>query len=287
MNSNMQNADSPSRLGNFLVRLLAAVPVLLLLLAAFLLAPWYVPAAMMGLAGMVGLYEYRALLAGEPGVPLPRMPLLAGGLLIGCGGLFAGARGQTAMFFAAALMWLLLCLLRNRAHHEEGLQQASLGVFGLVWIAWFMDHWILLLRDIPQGNHWAVLLLLVLTGTDVFAYIVGTLLGRHLLIPQISPNKTVEGALGGVAGGLLGGWLALLYFSEGGLGLPLAHVLALCVPLALLGQAGDLAESVLKRIAKVKKSGVFMPGHGGALDRLDSLLLAAPFLYYYLTLVLT
>ncbi len=270
---------------NLILRFVVGIPVLAGLLWLYLMAPWYFPASLMGLLGLCGLYEYRALLAGAPGIALPATPLLALALLMMGGGMLAGPPGLTAMLFVATGGWLLLCLLRNQSDHPRWLQQAGLGLIGLVWIGWFMSHWILLLRHEAQGNAWAVFLLMVLAGNDTGAYVIGSLIGRHRLIPEISPNKTAEGSIGGIVGAMVGALLVVLWLPGEGLGLSLAHLLALCVPLALLGQAGDLLESLLKRLAGVKSSGVFLPGHGGFLDRLDSLLLATPFLYYYLTLV--
>ena len=102
------------------------------------------------------------------------------------------------------------------------------------------------------------------------------------LAPAISPGKTIEGLLGGLAGGVLG---AVIVRWAGLHSLPLAHAMALGLGVAALGTAGDLAESLLKRWAGVKDSGALFPGHGGMLDRLDSLLFGAPVLYYYFHLL--
>src|SRR5262249_17221782 len=106
----------------------------------------------------------------------------------------------------------------------------------------------------------------------------GHAFGRHRLAPTISPGKTIEGGVGGVLGGIAG---ALLMCRFGLPDLPLAHVASLGAVAAVLGIAGDLFESMLKRWAGVKDSGRLFPGHGGMLDRLDSLLFAAPVIYYY------
>jgi len=126
---------------------------------------------------------------------------------------------------------------------------------------------------------WRLLLLLaIVMGADTAAFFVGSALGRHKLAPAISPGKTVEGLVGGLAGGILGAlavrWIGLK-------ALPLAHAVVLGFLGAALGAAGDLAESLIKRWSGVKDSGSLFPGHGGMLDRLDSLLLAGPVLYYY------
>lgn len=134
-----------------------------------------------------------------------------------------------------------------------------------------------------QGRFWMLLLFAVIWGGDILAYFLGRTLGRTRLAPRISPNKTVVGAVGGLLGsGLaaLGVKLAFLRVQPG----PTLGALALIVLLtALAGQVGDLAESALKRGAGIKDSGALLPGHGGMLDRLDSLLFAAPMLWLVLS----
>jgi phosphatidate cytidylyltransferase len=114
---------------------------------------------------------------------------------------------------------------------------------------------------------------------DTFAYFFGHAFGRHKLAPRISPGKTVEGGLAALVGGVL----AALAVRQLGLpSLPLLDTVLLGLGVTILGTLGDLFESLLKRWAGVKDSGTLFPGHGGALDRLDSLLFGAPVLYYYL-----
>jgi phosphatidate cytidylyltransferase len=123
-----------------------------------------------------------------------------------------------------------------------------------------------------------VLLLAIVMSSDTVAFFVGSALGRRKLAPGISPGKTVEGAVGGLVGGVLG---ALAVWAAGLPGVPAWHAALLGFAVAVLGMLGDLLESLLKRWAGVKDSGRLFPGHGGMLDRLDSLLFGAPVLYYY------
>jgi len=114
--------------------------------------------------------------------------------------------------------------------------------------------------------------------TDTGAFYTGRSIGRHKLAPRISPGKTIEGAVGGFVTAILSGPLChYTFFPE----IPLAHAMLLGAAIGLIGQVGDLAESMLKRGAQVKDSGNLLPGHGGMLDRVDSLLFCAPLLYYY------
>ena len=121
-----------------------------------------------------------------------------------------------------------------------------------------------------------------MTG-DSAAYYVGSSWGKRKLYPEVSPKKSIEGALGGLAGSLAGAVVfKLLWFPD----LPLIHCLVVALFAAVLAQLGDLFESLLKRSFGVKDSGMIIPGHGGILDRLDSILFAAPVLYYYLRYVI-
>ena len=128
------------------------------------------------------------------------------------------------------------------------------------------------------GTLW---LLLIVWATDIAAYEVGRRIGRTKLAPTISPNKTVEGFIAGLLGGLLIGLIYGLCFMKAG------FVASLLIPLfiSLLGQLGDLLESKVKRLAGVKDSGRLFPGHGGVLDRFDSLLLTSPFMYLLLLII--
>lgn len=128
-----------------------------------------------------------------------------------------------------------------------------------------------------QGRVLLVYLLALVWATDIGAYTFGKLWGRHRLIPQVSPGKTLEGALGGVLFGSLVAALGALYFQPLSLTLWFAHAWAL-IGIAMLG---DLWISVLKRRVQVKDTGNILPGHGGVLDRLDSLLACLPFFYYF------
>ena len=143
-------------------------------------------------------------------------------------------------------------------------------------------HFTLIWR-LPHGKEWALFLILGIWAADIFAFFVGTLLGKHRLYPRVSPKKTWEGLAGAVAGSLLtAGAFAFLWMPWVGTGL----AAGLAAAIAVLGQAGDFIESMLKRSAQVKDSGTFIPGHGGMLDRIDSFLFSTPFLHYVLVYLL-
>ncbi|MCU0224181.1 MAG: phosphatidate cytidylyltransferase [Acidobacteria bacterium] len=153
-----------------------------------------------------------------------------------------------------------------------GLTGGYLGALGTVQLPGATD----------RGDMLILAMVAVYVG-DIFALYGGRAFGRHPLAPVISPKKTWEGAIAGLAGSVAGALLAPLWFARA---LPVRHAVALGLLLGIVGIAGDLAESLLKRAAEVKDSGTLLPGHGGILDRIDSLLFAAPVLYSYYALFL-
>ena len=138
------------------------------------------------------------------------------------------------------------------------------------------------LREQPQGLEWLSYAIIVTFASDTGAYAFGKLLGRHRLAPSISPGKTWEGAIGALAvTAVVSAALATLLELDS---LPILNALALGVGLSIAGQLGDLAQSWLKRRANVKESGGLLPGHGGILDRLDSMVFILPIVYYYVVI---
>jgi phosphatidate cytidylyltransferase len=184
-------------------------------------------------------------------------------------------------FFPAALVLLVLffaILFLLRFHDLTNVtRQLALLFFGFFYLPLLLGH-LALLRTLPYGREWVFLTLLLVMASDTAAYFTGVTFGRHKLYPAISPNKSVEGALGGLVGSLAGTFLAKFWFFPA---LDVVDCLALGVGLGVLAQLGDLFESMLKRSFGVKDSGRLIPGHGGILDRLDSLLFAFAPAYYY------
>ncbi len=185
-----------------------------------------------------------------------------------------GEQTFALMLFATIVMVFIKEILRGDP--EQGLVNAAANLFGTVYIG-FMFAYILLLRFIPgrDGLFYVLFTVLVTWANDTFAYFIGVNFGRHKLSPKISPKKSIEGSLGGLGGGLLMATVLGSYFQK-----PSLSMLLLGLSVVIAGQFGDLVESIIKRNAGVKDSGHFLPGHGGVLDRFDSLLLAAPVVYY-------
>ncbi|SNB46391.1 phosphatidate cytidylyltransferase [Geobacter sp. DSM 9736] len=173
------------------------------------------------------------------------------------------------------LMSGLLFLFRFREMKAVAGEISFLAT-GFLYVPLLLCHFILL-RLLPLGTSWIFLLLVIVMAGDTFAYYVGSSFGRHKLYPAVSPNKSIEGALGGVAGSLTGALICkATFFPE----LSVAAAVVAAILLGVLGQLGDLFESMLKRSFGVKDSGTIVPGHGGILDRLDSMLFAAPAAYF-------
>ena len=156
-------------------------------------------------------------------------------------------------------------------------------VVGIIYIPLFLSY-IVLIRNGNNGVLWIFLLLTVVFMGDTGAYYLGSYFGKHKLCPAISPNKTIEGALGGLAASLGSGALIKTFFLPL---LPWGLSLLFFSSIGIAGQVGDLFESQLKRVAHIKDSGAILPGHGGVLDRIDALLFAAPVAYIFKEYLLT
>jgi phosphatidate cytidylyltransferase len=153
-------------------------------------------------------------------------------------------------------------------------------IFGLLYLGLLGTH-LVLLRFLPEGSLWLIVGTAITSGSDTGAYFVGKAIGKRKLCPNISPNKTVEGAVGGVIAGLAAGiGFALLFLPA----INWPFLLGASVLLSLVGIVGDLTESIIKRGTGTKDSGRCLAGHGGILDRVDSLLFVGPVLYYLLVL---
>ena len=192
---------------------------------------------------------------------------------------FADDRLSLPAVLAVAAILVPSRRLLGRQGVQGALESVSVTLAGLVFIGITLGYIVGLMGiGDEMGRDLTVLLFLAVWLADAGAFAVGSWIGRHPLSPTISPRKTVEGAAGGLAGSLVGVLLAKGWFFQR---LGWTDALVLAALLWMSGMAGDLAESLLKRSAEVKDCGKFFPGHGGMLDRADSLLFAAPVLFFY------
>jgi len=188
---------------------------------------------------------------------------------------YGGGLPIFAGFFVLIAIILVLAIL-PLGIDGEGLHILGRLLVIIIYLPLLLSH-LLLLWDLPAGRSLVAMVFLVTWGGDAFSYYSGTAWGRHKLAPNISPNKTIEGSVGGVVGA---GLFSLLLAGTGLLSSPWYFILVLGMIANAAGQLGDLFESYLKRFAGLKDSGVIIPGHGGVLDRLDSVLFAVPIIYY-------
>lgn len=197
---------------------------------------------------------------------------------------FELTRGWELLFLSMALGALFILQFSRRESTNAVLGISTL-VFGVFYIAWFFSYMIKL-KMLPYGTVLAGSLLLITKGADVGAFLIGVKWGRRSLLPRISPKKTIEGALGGVFFGVLGALASKSFLPD----LPVfswMNLIFLGVGLSCLAILGDLSESLIKRDCAAKDSGAALPGMGGVLDVIDSLLFTAPAFYFYMNYYLS
>lgn len=260
---------------NLTLRLLtAAFTVPLILYSLFLPPTWLFPALTALVCGL-GSYELFTMVA-----PEHRMLRVwgVGSCLLVClvvSNTF-GPAWATPTFVLVTCCGLLISLVQIEPLAAAS-HRAAWAVAGPAYLGGLFGVITLLFRQ-AHGGEWVVLAMLYAFWSDTAGYFVGRSFGKHRLYPAVSPNKTVEGALGGLGGALVGGLIAHFWFLPN---LPLLDTLLLSPLAAAAGQLGDLCESLIKRSVGVKDSGTLLPGHGGILDRVDALLFTSASVYLY------
>lgn len=183
---------------------------------------------------------------------------------------------EVGMF--VALLFIPASYVFRNVKIEDALPSSAVAVFGTMYVGMLGGSIVRLHNDFTVGPKLIFFLMLVVWLGDAGAYYVGKKFGKHKLSPRISPKKTIEGFIGGMAASVIAAvTIHLTFFPE----FPLAHAIIVGIVLSVAGVIGDLAESLWKRSAAVKDSGTLIPGHGGLLDRFDSILFTAPILYIY------
>jgi len=231
------------------------------------------------------LFSVAAALCADEGVRM---------FLQGAGDRVGGVALAVLAYFSAALLpgslgvpALLVCVLLSVFHvlpgaavpTEKARRAATLSL-GTIYVGGLLATYPRTLL-LPRGEHWVLLGIFAVAAGDTFAYFTGRAIGRRKLAPVVSPNKTVEGAVGGLLGSV---GFAVLYAHGFLPGVPAGYVAAAGAAVGVFGQGGDLFESLIKRAAGVKDSGTILPGHGGILDRADGILAAGPILYLFAAL---
>jgi len=269
-------AAGPSRSAALVRRLLSTLVLLPLFVWMVIDGPMWLFGAAMVLVGALGQWEFTGMFE-RAGVRTLRVVGLVGGTVLTAS--FALPISErvtlTAVLFAIFGIGLLRVDVAGRAAWEP----VAVTLFGVCYVNWLLGYtfW---LRDLEHGVEWILLLVSVTWLGETAAYVVGSTLGRHKLAPSISPRKTIEGAAAQLVMSALAALGARAWFFPA---LSLHGALFVGLLLGVVGQAGDLIESAIKRSVGTKDTGRLIPGHGGMLDRVDSLLVNTPVLFYYAT----
>ncbi|HEY5626769.1 MAG TPA: phosphatidate cytidylyltransferase [Nitrospira sp.] len=249
-----------------------------LLYAAVRYLPPPLFSGIVALAGALALYElYRLCLPQNHNSATIALGLLGSTALI----LSPHEPALALPSLLVALLAILSVPLLVPMSLSDRFRESALAITGLLYIGLTLSF-LVLTRMLPHGEWLIFFLLFVTWAGDTGAYYAGTLFGRHPLAPRISPKKTMEGLAGGLIAATMVSYLASWWFLPTFSGL---DCLLLAILITMTGLWGDLAESAIKRSVGAKDSGAVLPGHGGMLDRLDSLLFSAPAFYYYVTML--
>jgi phosphatidate cytidylyltransferase len=236
--------------------------------------------AFVSVLGALGLGEYASI-ARRAGTPVPKAWVVllgaAAPIVLHVGGVVAIAPMTAAV--------TMLTLLRSLGRRRDELRAVAATVFGFAYVPLLLGH-LVLLRDLPfpagASSAGVLVVFLVTWACDSGAYLFGRMLGRHRPWPGISPNKSAEGAIAGVVFAVAAALASRVWFAPM---LSLWAAIGLGLVMGLLCQVGDLIESAIKRQAGLKDTSALIPGHGGVLDRFDSMMFAAPAAYYFFRFV--
>ena len=261
----------------FTTRLISGI--VLVIIAAFLLVEGstvlYFASLAISLIGLFELYRVMKIERSAPGY-------------VGYAAVVAyywimGNREQYVTFLAIVSLMILMTIYVV-TFPKYGTEQITVAFFGIFYVG-IMFSYLYQVREMPDGKYLVWLILLSSWGCDTCAYCAGMLLGKHRLAPVLSPKKSIEGAVGGVVGSALLGCIYAYFFGAkmDEVSNPMVACAVACAIAAVISQIGDLAASAIKRNHNVKDYGNLIPGHGGVLDRFDSMIFTAPAIYFALT----
>lgn len=237
-----------------------------------------------GLAAVVALAEFFRILFGGSWKSLAGI-LPVWGMALGFAMIWTAHAFTAEMILLLLVLNILICAVYTLLRFKSDavvLERVSQHTLAMVCIPLFLAF-VIWIRDGNEGMLWVFFLLAIIFAGDIGAFYTGTYWGKHKLCPSVSPGKTVEGSLGGLAANVVVGSLIKLIF----LGrLDWGHSILFFVCVGIAGQIGDLFESAFKRGSGIKDSGMILPGHGGILDRIDALLFALPVAYFFKKFIL-
>lgn len=261
-------------MGDLKKRILSAVSFGPLIVLLFLFLPPKFFFLFMGLVLIMAVYEFSSM---ARVANVYTVTLLA---VLGLIPLYAGSPNVYLLWLLlSVVLYLLFKMVRPPRGDVSINREIGLGLVVLLLSQIFLALPLFFLYRLKQLDPYLpLILLLTIWASDTGAYMIGKTLGRHKLAPLISPKKTYEGLFGAMLGAVV---LTLLFHGKMGIGI--WPSLGIGVLIGVLGQLGDILESIAKRVCEVKDSSTLIPGHGGILDRIDSFLFTAPFMYHYLT----
>jgi phosphatidate cytidylyltransferase len=259
-------------------RIISSVVIVGLVIAA-IFNQWLLSVVIITLT-VLGLYEFYTMLE-HKGISIYKYFGIGMGAIIPFSIIFRFelTKKWELSFIVLALLFLTIMQLKRR-QNSGAVVGISTTLFGILYISWFLSF-LIKIRLLPDGIGLLITVLAVTKLGDIGAYLVGSRFGKTPLMPRISPKKSVEGAVGGLIFSILGALAckAMLPFSYW-------DMFLIGIFLNVLGQLGDLSESLIKRDCEVKDSAHIIPGMGGVLDVIDSLLFTAPVFYFYINIVL-
>jgi phosphatidate cytidylyltransferase len=257
-----------------------ASSVILIILVSLAINSAYLSAGFICILIVLGLYEFF-LMVEKKGIEVYRYFGLFIGTVIPLSIIFKFKLNTTWQLFLIVLTIIFLIIMQLRRRQSKGaLNGISITIFGILYISWFLSF-LIRIRYMPDGKNFLIFLILVTKIGDIGAYFVGSRFGKKALLPAVSPNKTIEGSLGGLLFSMVASLMGKLFLPWSSL-----HLLFLGIFLGILAQLGDLSESLIKRDADVKDSGNILPGIGGILDLMDSFLFSAPVFYFYINIII-
>lgn len=261
-----------------LKRLVSAVVLVAITVAAILIKPLFV--SVIVVFTFLGLYEFFCMVE-KKGVPAYKYFGTIIGLTIPISIFhkFELTKGWELLFIVIALIALFVLQI-SKKNTTEAVFSISTTLFGVMYIAWLFSF-LVKIRLLPYGAGLVGALIFITKASDVGAYLIGSRFGKHLLLPQISPKKSMEGLCGAVVFGILAAFASKAFLPESYIFSP-ARLLFIGFSLSLLSQLGDLSESLIKRDCHSKDASRLIPGIGGMLDLIDSLLFTGPVFYFYI-----
>ena len=225
----------------------------------------------------IGLYEFYRMIE-KGGLGCYKWAGIILGILLSAA-IFKGA--YINLVIAASVIILFIIRIFEGNTSDNTFSYVSNTIFGIVYVSFLMSYLGVIRASGDNGRELIFFVLLITWMGDTTAYYGGKGFGKHKLAPAISPKKTVEGAIIGLIGSIVGAIIAKSWFLD----ISILNAIAAGILIGVFGQFGDLSESIIKRNLQVKDSGGIIPGHGGILDRVDSLLFSAPVFYYYYSFI--